>query len=173
MRAGCWAPRGDARSSGADPYAREAALRWRLAVAGLLVWLGAPSGRAAEAPRPEVEIPSPLHLEQAVSIFRERGFDLLLADANTAGARADLRTAQAFPNPALTAAGGRAFTYDPDRCDHPGCSATSVSAGLSDQGLVADFLIGKRRLKIDVARQALAAAWWSRRESERVLTTTC
>ena len=40
---------------------------------------------------PAVEIPSPLHLGDAVRIFRERGFDLLIADASTeAGAgRAD------------------------------------------------------------------------------------
>ena len=152
---------------------REAALRWRMAVAGLLVWLGAPIGRAAEPPRPEipvVEIPSPLHLDDAVRIFRERGFDLLLADANAEGARADLRTAQAFPNPALTATGGHTFTYDPGRC--AGCSATTVTAGLSDQGLVTDFLIGKRRLKIDVARQALEASERSRADAERVLLAT-
>src|SRR5262245_56597658 len=119
-----------------------------VAVAGLVVWLGASIGRGAEPPQPEVpavEIPSPLRLDEDVSIFRARGLDLLLADATTEGARADLLAAQAFPNPALTANGGRAFTYRPELCDHPGCSATSVSAGLSDQGLFVDLLIGKRR----------------------------
>src|SRR5262249_4008352 len=60
--------------------------------------------------------------------------------------------------------------YDPGRC--AGCSATSVNAGLSDQGLLADFLIGKRRLKIDVARQALEASQLSRTDAERVLLAT-
>jgi outer membrane protein, heavy metal efflux system len=147
-----------------------------MAAAGLVVWLVAQGGRAEEpSPPPDVAvvtIPSPLHLEDAVTIFRARGFDLLLADAATESARGDLRSARAFPNPVVTASGGRSFTYDPDRCDRPGCSATAVSAGLSDQGLLADLLIGKRRLKIDVAQQALAAAERSRDDAERLLVTT-
>jgi cobalt-zinc-cadmium efflux system outer membrane protein len=146
-----------------------------MAVAGALLRLGIASlGQASEPPAtvPAVDVPSPLHLRDAVRIFRERGFDLLIADASTEAARGDLKTAQAFPNPALTAAGGRAFTYDPDRCDRPGCSATSLSAGLSDQGLVADFVIGKRRLKVDVAREALEAAERSREDAARVLLGT-
>jgi len=160
------------RSSEPDLYARDAALGRRVAVAGLLVCLGAGLARAGDLPRPEVEIPSPLHLDQAVSIFRTRGLDLLLADAATEGARADLRTAQALPNPLVAAAGGHTFAFDPHAPNCDGCSATSVSAGLSDQGLVADFLIGKRRLRIDVARQALEAAEGSRANSERVLLAT-
>jgi hypothetical protein len=117
-----------------------------MAAAGLVVWLVAQGGRAEEPSSPPeaavVTIPSPLHLDDAVSIFRARGFDLLLAEAATESARGDLRSARAFPNPVVTASGGRSFTYDPDRCDQPGCSATAVSAGLSDQGLLADLLIG-------------------------------
>jgi cobalt-zinc-cadmium efflux system outer membrane protein len=146
-----------------------------MAVAGALLRLGVASlGHAGEpsATVPAAEIPSPLHMGDAVRIFRERGFDLLIADAATESARGDLKTAQAFPNPAVTAAGGRSFTYDPGRCDHPGCSATSVAAGLSDQGLIADLLIGKRRLKIDVAHEALAAAERSREDAARVLLAT-
>src|SRR4029453_1998462 len=104
----------------------------RMAVAGALLRLGVASlGHAGEpsATVPAAEIPSPLHMGDAVRIFRERGFDLLIAAAARAGG--DLKTAQAFPTPAVTAAGGRSFTYDPGRCDHPGCSATSVAAGLS------------------------------------------
>ena len=151
-------------------------MRLGMAAAGVVVWLVAAVGRSVEAPPPEdvavVSIPSPLHLDDAVSIFRARGFDLLLADAATESARGDLRSARAFPNPVATASGGHSFTYDPQLCDHPGCSSTSVSAGLSDQGLLADFLIGKRRLKIDVAQQALAAATLTREDAERVLVAT-
>jgi cobalt-zinc-cadmium efflux system outer membrane protein len=142
----------------------------------LLVWHVAQVGRAEELPPPPdaavVTIPSPLHLEDAVSIFRARGFDLLLADAATASVRGDLRSARAFPNPVVTANGGHTFTFDPDRCDQPGCSSTTVSAGLSDQGLLADLLVGKRRLKIDVFQQALAAAERSRDDAERLLVAT-
>src|SRR4030095_1829061 len=90
----------------------------RMAVAGALLRLGVASlGHAGEpsATVPAAEIPSPLHMGDAVRIFRERGFDLLIADAATESARGDLKTAQAFPNPAVTAAGGRAFTYTPGR----------------------------------------------------------
>ena len=121
---------------------------------------------------PEVEIPSPLHLEQAVSIFRARGFDLLLADANDRGRprRAADRTGLSQPGPD---GDRRALVHLRSRSLRPSrLLGDSVSAGLSDQGLVADFLIGKRRLKIDVARQALEAAERSRADAERVLLAT-
>jgi len=116
---------------------------------------------------PPPALPAHLTLDEAVRIFRERGFDLLLADAATAQARGDLTAARAFPNPLISAGGGHSFTYDPSRC--AGCSASLVTAGVSDQGLLADLFVGKRRLRIDVAREALAAAERSRSDAERTL----
>jgi outer membrane protein, heavy metal efflux system len=135
----------------------------------LLLVCAAPPARAGEeplAPPVATDIPRHLSLDDAVQIFRERGFDLLLADAATANAKGDLRAAQAFPNPVVTASGGHTFTYDA-MC--AGCSANPVSASVSDQGLLMDLLVGKRRLKIDVAQQALAAAMLSRADAERTL----
>ena len=123
-------------------------------------------GGEEPAPVPAPDIPQHLTLDEAVEIFRARGFDLLLADAAAAGARGDLRAAQAFPNPLVAASGGHSFTYD-SSC--AGCSATAVNANLSDQGLLMDLLVGKRRLKIDVAQQALAAAELSRVDAQRTL----
>jgi cobalt-zinc-cadmium efflux system outer membrane protein len=134
----------------------------------LLVCASRPArGGEEPAPLPAPEIPKHLTLDEAVEIFRARGFDLLLADAAAAGARGDLRAAKAFPNPLLAASGGHSFTYDPSAC--VGCSATAVNANLSDQGLLMDLLVGKRRLKIDVAQQALAAAELSRADAQRTL----
>ena len=123
-------------------------------------------GGEEPAPPPPPDIPKHLTLDEAVEIFRARGFDLLLAAAAAAGARGDLRAAQAFPNPLVAASGGHSFTYD-SSC--AGCSATAVNANLSDQGLLMDLLVGKRRLKIDVAQQALAAAELSRADAQRTL----
>ena len=123
-------------------------------------------GGEEPAPVPAPDIPQHLTLDEAVEIFRARGFDLLLADAAAAGARGDLRAAQAFPNPLLAASGGHSFTYDKP-CD--GCSASALNTNVSDQGLLMDLLVGKRRLKIDVAKQALAAAELSRADAQRTL----
>ena len=91
-------------------------------------WGGDAVAPASDAAAPAV-IPDPLSLDQAVELFRAHGFDLLLGDAAVAGARGDLVSASALPNPVVSGAGGTAFNYDPDRCGSSGCSATrSMSA---------------------------------------------
>src|SRR5207253_5442229 len=71
-------------------------------------------------------------MDDAVRIFRERGFDLLIAEAQIAAAEGDATAAGAFANPQLSASAGRSFDYDPRAC--PGCSAT---AGRPRRGLAA------------------------------------
>ena len=129
-----------------------------MAVLLLAILLAAP----AEPPLPAV-----LTLPEAVRIFRERSFDLLLADAQVAVARGEEATAGAVPNPALSGSLGRSFGYDPVTC--PGCSALAVGAGLSDQAALSDVLSGKRGLRVDAARAAAAAARLSRDDAERAL----
>jgi cobalt-zinc-cadmium efflux system outer membrane protein len=143
-------------------------VRLRAFLSVLLLVCASHRARGGEEPAapPPPEIPKHLTLDEAVEIFRARGFDLLLADATAAGARGDLRAAQAFPNPLLAASGGHSFTYDKP-CD--GCSASALNTNVSDQGLLMDLLVGKRRLKIDVAKQALAAAELSRADAQRTL----
>jgi cobalt-zinc-cadmium efflux system outer membrane protein len=143
-------------------------VRFRVCLSVLLLVCVSHRARGGEEPAapPAPEIPEHLTLDEAVEIFRARGFDLLLADAATAGARGDLRAAQAFPNPLVAASGGHSFTYD---ASCVGCSATQVNANLSDQGLLMDLFVGKRRLKIDVAQQALAASELSRADAQRTL----
>jgi cobalt-zinc-cadmium efflux system outer membrane protein len=93
----------------------------------------------------------------------------LIADAAVASARGDLRIATAFQNPAVSGGAGPVFTYNPNLCDVPGCSNVSVAGNISDQGLLFDQVIGKRRLRIRSAKAALEAARLSRNDAERTL----
>ena len=111
----------------------------------------------ADAPLPAV-----LTLPDALRLFRERSFDLLLADAQLAAARGDRAAAGAIANPSLSGSLGRSF-------DCSGCSAPALALGLSDQAALSDVLSGKRGLRIDAARAALEAAHLSRDDAERTL----
>ena len=119
----------------------------------------------------EPEIPEKLSLTEAVALFRARGFDLLIADAAVRGSEGDLTAAGQVANPTLSAGLGRVFHYDPtvDGCD--GCSNRAFSSGISDNGAVFDLFIGKRKLRVDVARFALETAKRSRGDAERILVS--
>jgi len=110
----------------------------------------------------EPPLPAVLTLPDALRLFRERSFDLLLADAQVAAARGDQAAAGAVPNPALSGSVGRSF-------DCSGCSAIALGLGLSDQAALSEVLSGKRGLRIDAARAALEAARLSRDDAERTL----
>jgi cobalt-zinc-cadmium efflux system outer membrane protein len=112
-------------------------------------------------------LPSPLTLPEALRIFRERGFDLLIAEASIESAQGDLEIASAIPNPQLSGSLGRSFNYDPSQC--PGCSAVQTSVGLSDQGALVDLLVNKRGLRKEAARAALEAARMGRADARRTL----
>ena len=111
---------------------------------------------------------APLSLRDALRIFRERGFDLLLAQEQVRAAEGDAQIAAAVPNPSLSGSVGKSFGYDPSQC--AGCSALQWSAGISDQGAIFDLLVNKRGLRKDVARAALQAAKLSREDALRTLT---
>ena len=114
------------------------------------------------AAAPEPSLPAVLTLPDALRLFRERSFDLLLADAQLAAARGDRAVAGAIPNPAVSGSLGRSF-------DCSGCSATALGLGLSDQAALSDILSGKRGLRIDAARAALEAAHLTREDAGRTL----
>ena len=69
---------------------------------------------------PPVEIPQTLTLDGALSIFRARGFDLLIAEANVRSAEGDVKIAGAVPNLQANVGYGRALNYDPSQCTDPG-----------------------------------------------------
>jgi outer membrane protein, heavy metal efflux system len=109
-----------------------------------------------------------LSLQDALSRMRERGFDVLTADAAVRAAEGDVLVAAAFPNPVVSGGGGHTFHYDPSDC--AGCTATLWTGSISDQGLLADLLIGKRRLRAQVAESALAATRLQRDDAIRTLS---
>lgn len=137
----------------------------------------APTVARAEAPRVEsgeAAQATPISLDQALAAFRERGFDLLVADAAVRGAEADVRSAGAVANPALGASlsrlVGQAASRPPDAPE--GWSSTGFSLGLSDQAALFDVVSGKRGLRREVAESALAAARLGRADAERALAAS-
>ncbi|HZU81402.1 MAG TPA: TolC family protein, partial [Polyangiaceae bacterium] len=120
---------------------------------------------ADQAPAPP-SLPARLGLDQALDIVRTRGFDVLVADAQVRGAEGDLRAAQAVPNPALSFGYGRVLGYEAQLA---GQDPNQYAAGLSDQAALFDSLWGKRSLRTDVARRALAASRMARQDALRTL----
>lgn len=110
-----------------------------------------------------------LSLPDAVATFRERGFDLLLADQATESARAYAIIASAIPNPAANAGVSKSFGY---AADMSGQSTVGFTAGLSDSAAIEDSLSGKRSLRMSVGRAAYEAAQLSRKDAERTLELT-
>ncbi len=137
-----------------------------------LLLLGPTWAWGATPSPPPVELPATLTLKDALQIFRTRGLDLLIADAAVASAEADLRIASGFYNPSVSLGRGSSRTYDPALCSSPGCSDVSYQASVSEQGLVFDFLTGKRHLRVNVAKAAVEAAKLSRADAERTLSFT-
>ena len=106
-------------------------------------------------------------MQDALRLFRERGFDLIVADAMVDSTRGDAQIAGAIPNPALSGGVGRSFGFNSAQC--PGCSSLAWSAGVSDQSAVFDTLSGKRRLRSRTAELALAVARQNRADTQRTL----
>jgi cobalt-zinc-cadmium efflux system outer membrane protein len=119
---------------------------------------------------PPQDMPQMLKLEDALRVFRARGFGILLAEASVVNAEGAERAAGNVPNPQVNAGYGRVFNYSPAPGMCPGCSPNQFTVGLSDNAAIEDSLSGKRNLRIKVARAALAAAKMSRVDAERTLT---
>ncbi len=138
----------------------------------------AASTTAAEPAVPEpTTLPPSLTLGAALGLFRERGLDLLVAEAAVMSAEGDVRVAGAVPNPSLSGSYGKSFTYGNcvDAQGNPGsCGFLPTplyGAGISDQGALFDSLTGKRGLRLRVARSSLAAARSSRDDALRTVGT--
>jgi cobalt-zinc-cadmium efflux system outer membrane protein len=127
-------------------------------------------------PPPE-DMPQLVKLEDALQIFRARGFGILIAEASVVSAEGAERAASYVPNPQLNAGYGRVLNYPSSGCPSgttapplPGdCSPNQYTVGLSDNAAIEDSLSGKRNLRIKVARSALAAAKMNRVDAERTL----
>ena len=126
----------------------------------------APRAGADEAePEARPALPPVLTLRQALEIFRQRGFDLLVAEASVKSAEGDLIIARGVANPGLSGALGKNFAC----ASSQDCSTLSYSVGIEDSDAISTFLTGKYGLRGDVARSALAAARRSRDDAQRTL----
>jgi cobalt-zinc-cadmium efflux system outer membrane protein len=141
-------------------------------LATLLILATASSSRADVVPEPP-RLPAMLTLDEALRIFRERGLDLLIADATVYGAEGDVKVAGAIPNLGLAYSYSHAFNYNPMVVCPPSsggeCSPDTHTLTASDNAALEDSLSGKRYLRLKAARAALAAARLSRADAQRTL----
>lgn len=126
--------------------------------------LGDHPARADEVPASPT-LPDQLSLDEALKLFRQRGLDLLIADAQVKSAEADVTIAGAIPNPNAQV-GGYLSVFNAGLFQSP----VGFFVGVGDSNAIEDTLSGKRGLRRDVARAALAAAKMSRADAERTLS---
>src|SRR5262245_20175384 len=89
-------------------------------------------------------VPPHLRLEDALRLFREHGFDLLIAEAQVQSAEGDVRVAGAVPNPSVGLSFGHAFTYNPESTDpanacaqsNATCTSNTITVDLNDQAAI-------------------------------------
>lgn len=136
-------------------------------LAATMVLVAAASLRAQ--PPEATPLPDTVTLDDALKIFRQRGLDLLIADAAVMGAEGDVKIAGAVPNPNWSLFGSYSFTYNANAMNSQLESPWGVTAGLGDSNALEDSLSGKRYLRLKVARAALAAARMSRADAQRTL----
>lgn len=112
-------------------------------------------------------------LDDSLRLFRKHGLDVLIAEAAVRSAEGGVRIAGAVPNPGWSLSASYAPTFQPNdpSCLQASavCTPTSYSIGVSDSAAVEDSLSGKRELRLEVARSALAAAKMSRADAQRNL----
>lgn len=106
-------------------------------------------------------------METALQIFRERGIDLLIADAAVEGAEGDVRVAGVVANPNWSAGLYKFFFQK----GPPPLFETDNGwfLGIGDSNAIEDTLSGKRGLRLKVARAALRAARLARADAQRNL----
>jgi len=107
-------------------------------------------------------LPARLTLDEALRIYRERGYDLLLADAAVLSTVGGLESAKQVVNPSIGFTYGRSFG--------PVTYPNAYSAFFGDNGALLDTIaIGKRQLRIEVAQAVLDSQKMSRADAERGL----
>jgi outer membrane protein, heavy metal efflux system len=138
--------------------------------AATLVLVAAPLVRAQPEQAPLV-LPDTVTLDSALILFRQRGLDLLIADAAVSSAEGDAKIAGAVPNPNWSLFGSYSFTYNSNATNNNSKleSPWGVTAGLGDSNALEDSLSGKRWLRLKVANAALAAARLGRADAQRTL----
>jgi cobalt-zinc-cadmium efflux system outer membrane protein len=154
-----------------------------IAVLGVAATFAGGAARAASPVPAATELPGTLSLDEALHIFRTRGLELLIAEANVRSVEGAVKVAGAVPNPVISGSVGDAFTYttkdpscqytspvlSPASTNYVACSSVVWNVGVSDSAAIEDTLSGKRDLRLKVARNALASAKMSRVDAERTI----
>jgi cobalt-zinc-cadmium efflux system outer membrane protein len=123
------------------------------------------AAQPAAPPEAAPQLPAVLTLQQAQELFRERGFDRLVAEANVMFTQGTLAAAGMVPNPFLTFGAGKNFQC----AQSQDCKVVSYSVGLSDSNALSNFFTGKWALRREVASAALEAIRRSRDDALRTL----
>lgn len=141
-----------------------AAMSHRLAVGWICALAALGAAARADVVPPPLELPATLTLDEALKLFRLRGFDLLIAEAQVQSAEGDVKVAGAIPNPSTSAGFYRAF-FESGLFETPWGWFVAVG----DSNAIEDTLSGKRGLRQKVARAALSAARMNRIDAQRTL----
>jgi cobalt-zinc-cadmium efflux system outer membrane protein len=172
----CDGTRREARAAALSRCSSVALESWKNVAVAAVVALAASRAFADEVPDP-TRLPAQLSLSEALGVFRSRGLDLLISEAQVRGAEGAVRSAGASPNPAVSTSAANAITYVANeasqqscRLNGASCSPWAFGVGLSDSSALSDLISGKRGLRLTVARNALAAAKLSRVDAERTLS---
>jgi cobalt-zinc-cadmium efflux system outer membrane protein len=164
------------RCFGAGPMSVRWALITVLSAAALNICSERSAGAQQQTVPASTELPQLLTLDEALHIFRTRGLEILIADANVKNAEGAIHIAGAVPNPVISASVGNSITYSTTNYSYQNCltngavcSPWTNTIGLTDSAALEDTISGKRDLRLKVARNALAAAKLSRVDAERTL----
>jgi cobalt-zinc-cadmium efflux system outer membrane protein len=118
---------------------------------------------------PDVVIPSPLSLDEALRLLRTRGLDMLVAEASVRTAEGNLQSAAALANPQVSITSGPMLNYSASGAGCTGCSQAVINWSVGDNAAIVGAIAGKRNLGVAAARAALAAARLSRADALRKL----
>lgn len=108
-----------------------------------------------------------LRVADVTKAFRQRGFDLLIADAHVRGVEGDLLAARAVSNPIVSPVIGQTFGYNPPSTSCNGCSSVTFGIGVTDASALSDAMWGKRALRSRIAEHALRSAKLARKDAEQ------
>ena len=131
----------------------------------------------ADAPQSSDTTTVRLTLDEALTRFRARSYDLLLADAAVASARGDEIVATALPNPQFQTSYAHIYNYNASPVGFQQqvlgtcvtCAVDGFLVQLSDSNAIENTLSGKRTLRKRIAELALETARMSRLDAQRNL----
>jgi outer membrane protein, heavy metal efflux system len=127
------------------------------------------SGQGSVSPgTPASQIPGRLTLERALELGRTHGYEVALAEAAVADARANRVVARTLANPTLSGWIGKSFNPYGGPCI--GCKSLAWGVGISDEGTISDVLFGKRHLRDAAATSGIDASQRLREDALRNLT---